>query len=156
MLICLCSLFSLIGFAMSERAFAAGAEEVLVSETVQELPDGSSIVITVKEQPISTYAASYMKAGTKTYSMKNSEDEVLWEFVLHGTFLVRAGVSATCSSASTSYNIYHPDWYYVNSSSYYSGNKAYGNATFEHTFIVTIETRECSVTLACDANGNLS
>lgn len=133
------------------------SSEVLVSQTVEFLPDGTSILITISEVPVSTYSTSYTKTGTKTYSSRNSNGEILWQFSVQGTFVVNTGVSATCTKAAHSYNILHSDWNYVSGSSHYSGNSAIGDGEFEYKFLfIPIETRTCNVILSCDQNGNLS
>ena len=136
-----------------------GANETIVSKTVEYFDDGNSVIITIAERvaKVADRATAYSKSGSKTYTMCNSSGNVLWKFTVHGTFSVNAGVSATCTKTSYSTSNIASGWSLKTGSSYASGNKAIGDGTFEHKvlFIVT-ETKSCHVVLTCDVNGNLS
>lgn len=131
----------------------------IISETVEYFDDGSSIVITVAESAntIITRANAYSKSGSKTYTAKNSSGEILWKFIVNGTFSVNTGVSATCISTSYSKSNLASGWSLKTGSSYASGSQAIGDGTFQHkTLFVVTDTKSCHVVLNCDANGNLS
>ena len=131
--------------------------EILISQVEHELADGTYLVITVSQSPDYSRANTRTVSGTKTHSCKNSDGEILWQFVVHGTFSVTEGVSATCTSASHSYRIVNTDWSYVTGSSSRSGNKAIGHGEFKKKILlITVDSRECDVTLTCNANGVLS
>ena len=79
------------------------ADGVIVNETIEYLPDGSSIVITViDETSIMPLATTFTKTGSKVYSARNPDGVIMWQFTVHGTFSVNSGVSATCTAASHS------------------------------------------------------
>ena len=131
---------------------------VVVSETVEYFPDGSSVVITVvDETPITPYGTVFTKTGSKYYNARNKDGEILWTFTVKGTFSVNTGVSATCTATSHTVNIVNTAWENETASTSRSGNKAMGYAKFiRKVLFVTVETREANVTLTCDNNGNLS
>lgn len=130
--------------------------EILISQEIKELSDGTSLVITVSQLPNTSRAVKSV-SGTKTYSGRNGDGVIMWQFKVHGTFSVNSGVSATCTAVSHSYSLPDDDWNYVEGSSYKTGNKAIGHGKFNRKLLfVTVETKECDVTLSCDVNGNLS
>ena len=131
---------------------------IIVSETVEYLPDGSSYVTTViDETPITPYATTFTKTGSKVYSARNSDGVIMWQFTVKGTFSVNSGVSATCTASSHSINIVEDAWQNKSASTSRSGNKAIGKATFiKKLLFVTVDTKDIQVTLTCDSNGNLS
>lgn len=130
----------------------------VVSETVEYFSDGSSCVTTViDETPITPYATTFTKTGSKVYTLRNKNGDILWKFTVKGTFSVNSGVSATCTASSYSINIVDTAWENESASASRSGNKAIGKATFvRKVLFVTIESKSCTVTLTCDSNGNLS
>ena len=129
----------------------------VVSETVEYLPDGSSIITTVIDETVPTRAATYTKTGSKVQSQVNSSGDIMWQFTVRGTFSVNPGVSATCTAVSHSVNIVNDAWENESASSWRSSNKACGTATcVRKVLFITVETREANVTLTCDSNGNLS
>ena len=132
-------------------------QAVIVSEHIWQISEDTYITVTTYEEAISIRASTYTKKGACVYKLNNKSGEVLWQFTIQGTFSVMSGVSATCTNASYSYQIYADNWHYVGASAYYSGNSAYGNAEFNRKLLgITIETETCSLVLSCDANGNLS
>lgn len=151
---CLCLLTAI--FVLPVSAEEADAE-ILISRTVEVQPDGSSVEILVYQSPVYTRGNSYSMSGSKVYNSTNAAGELLWTFKLTGVFKVVEGSSVYCTSASHSYTIAEDDWNYVSGSSYKSGNKAIGNAEFNRKVLgIVVETDTCTVTLTCDANGNLS
>ena len=151
---CLCLLTAI--FVLPVSAEEADAE-ILISRTVEVQPDGSSVEILVYQSPVYTRGNSYSMSGSKVYNSTNAAGEVQWTFRVTGVFKVVEGSSVYCTSASHSYTIAEDDWNYVSGSSYKSGNKAIGNAEFNRKVLgIVIDTGTCTVTLTCDANGNLS
>ena len=152
---CLLPLFTAI-FALPVSAEEADAE-ILISRTVEVQPDGSSIEILLYQSPVYTRGNSYSMSGSKVYNSTNAAGEVQWTFRVTGVFKVVEGSSVYCTSASHSYSIVNNNWNFVSGSSYKSGNKAIGNAEFNRKVLgIVVETDTCTVTLTCDANGNLS
>ena len=151
------SLFSATaGAATPAETTETPVNGVVVSETVEYLPDGNSVVITVvDETPVTPYGTVFTKTGSKYYNLRNKDGKILWTFTVKGTFSV--GVSATCTATSHSINIVDTAWQNESASTSRSGNKAKGYAKFiRKVLFVTVETREANVTLTCDNNGNLS
>lgn len=131
-------------------------DEIIISETIEKLDDDNYLVITVSQTLNKTRAANTV-SGTKTYSGRNGDGEILWQFKVHGTFSVNPGVSSVCTDVSHSYNLPSSNWNYVSGNSYKSGNKAIGHGKFNRKILlIVVETRECDVTLSCDVNGKLS
>ena len=132
-------------------------DEILISQEIQFLPNGSSLVISISQISNSSRATTRTVSGTKTYSCRNGDGEIMWQFMVHGTFSVVEGVSSTCTAVSHSYNISESSRSYVTGSSSRSGNKAIGHGEFKKKILlITVDTRECDVTLTCSANGVLS
>ena len=158
----LCCMVLLVGWlgmcCPVNAAEADGAtNEVLVSETVEVLPDGTVITISVYETPVQTRASSYHKSGKKTYTGWDSSGNKLWTLTVHGGFTVNEGVSATCAAATRSYGIYNDAWHYVTSSAYASGSSAIADGEFcKKALGITVETKTAHVVLTCDKYGNLS
>ncbi len=131
----------------------------IVSENTEYFSDGTSVTITVSQlkNSTATRGTTYTKSGTKSYTLRNESGAILWVFTLKGTFKVNSGVSATCTSTSYSTSNLASGWELDSASTYASGNKAIGDATFKHkTLFITTDTKSCHVVLTCDANGNLS
>lgn len=131
----------------------------IISQETEYFSDGTSMTITISEEEISSLprATTYTKSGTKSYTLKNSDGDVLWTFTVKGTFSVNSGVSATCTGTSYSTSNLASGWELDSASTYASSNKAIGDATFKHkTLFITTDTKSCHVTLTCDENGNLS
>jgi len=107
---------------------------------------------------ITTYGmrASGSKSGTKTFNYYNNSDVRQWKAVLTGSFSY-TGSSATCTSSSMDVTIYDSNCYVYSKSASKSGNTASGSATVGEKLLgVTVSTVPVSLTLKCDANGNLS
>ncbi len=151
-------------FIMSVCSFNVGAvsqaepEFKVISETVEYFDDGSSVITTICEYVTpQSRASTNTVSGTKTKTVKNSDGEVLWKFKVTGTFSVNEGVSATCTAASYSVSDLASSWSLKSATATRSSNKAIANGTFQKKvlFVIT-NTQDCTVTLQCDANGNLS
>ncbi len=149
---------TLFSFTASANAATANIPYRLISETVEFLDDGSSVITSVYEYGLpQSRGSTYSKTGAKTRTAKNVDGEVIWKFKVTGTFSVNTGASATCTAASYSVSDLSNGWELKSATATRSGNKAIANGTFQRKvlFIVT-DTQDCSVTLQCDANGNLS
>lgn len=94
--------------------------------------------------------------GTKTYNYYNSSNVRQWKVVLTGSFSY-TGSSASCTSSSMDVTIYNSNCYVLSKSASKSGNTASGTATVGEKLLgVTVSSIPVSLTLSCDANGNLS
>lgn len=157
----ICSILLFVGcFVIVPRVNAAEYERfgelILVSETVEYLEDGSSIITSVYEELVQTRSNLYDKAGSKVYRYRNADGEVLWTLTVSGEFRVIEGASVTCTSASCSTAIYNDAWSCTRKSASPSGNQAVANGVFEMTVLgIVISTENVNVTLSCDPYGNL-
>lgn len=160
-LLCLMLITSVFAGAATPAVDASSGNDIsferVISEQVIQLDDGKEVVVTIYSTPVSTYAMSYSRVGTKKFSMRDEAGSIMYEFSLQGVFQVNKGVSVVCISASHDYETYHSGWRYVSGSSHTNANKAFGHATFEGMVdSVTLLTREIDLVLTCDENGNLS
>ncbi len=133
--------------------------ERVVSTTTEYLDDGTIIEIVVSEefQNVMPLSNTYTKTSFKTYNCKNSDGTVLWWFKLSGQFDVNEGVSSVCTSSWYSHSILNDSWSLKSATTSKSGNKALADATFvRKVLFITAETKDISLTLTCDKNGNLS
>lgn len=131
----------------------------IISEETEYFADGTSVTVTTYQEKnaISPCGTTYKKSGAKSYTARNGNGEITWVFTLKGTFEVNSGVSAKCISTSYSTSNIASGWELDSASTYASGNKAIGDATFIHkTLFITTDTKSCHVVLTCDVNGNLS
>lgn len=100
--------------------------------------------------------ASGTVTGNKTYTYYDSNDDAQWKAVLTGKFTY-TGSGATCTSSSVSTTIYDSSWTVISKSATKSGNKAKASVKMGDKVEGTITTTvPVSLTLSCDANGNLS
>lgn len=115
--------------------------------------DGS--YMTVKTTVIHTRAAGSV-TGNKTYTYYDSEGTTRWMAVLTGSFSY-TGTTATCTASNVNVSIYGAGWYVSSKSATKSGNTASASVTMGRRVAgVTIMTVPVSLSLSCDANGNLS
>lgn len=157
----ICSILLFVGcFVIVPRVNAAEYERfgelILVSETVEYLEDGSSIITSVYEELVQTRSNLYDKAGSKVYRYRNADGEVLWTLTVSGEFRIIEGASVTCTSASCSTAIYNDAWSCTRKSASPSGNQAVANGQFQKTLLgIVVDTENVNVTLSCDPYGNL-
>lgn len=132
---------------------AYAAEPAQTEETVTYFEDGSYLVTTVSENGS---RASGTKTGYKNKYYYNDSGELLWQATLSATFTYN-GSSATCTAANCSVSINDSSWYVVTKSASRSGNTATAVLTMGKTAMgVTTTKSTYTITLSCDANGNLS
>ena len=156
--ICLLSSFgfSIVAGAAEENSLVECSALMEVSKDTQYFEDGSYLVTTIKASP-SSRASIYTRTGTKEVILYNSSDEVQWNYYLIGTFTVETGVSAVCTNSTYSYTIVNDKWSLKSHNNYYSGNIAYGEATFKKkVLLITTNTYDIEIYVACDANGVIS
>lgn len=121
-------------------------EVTVISEAVQDIS---------KSDSMSMLSSSYYKSGTKMFRQFNSSGQMIYTFSLHATFLIQPGVYVRCINSSYSHSIYNSTWSLSSGSSYYTNDRAYGNATFiKRVLFVPIETHHVSITLSCTASGS--
>jgi hypothetical protein len=143
--------------ANSERSNVVSNEMVLVSESVKYLDNGLILVTTITESIASNPRSTYTKSGTKTETIRNSSNEILFSLSVHGTFTVNPGVSAVCTSSRVSHTINSSAWSLHSSSASRSGNRAMATGLFQRKFLfVVVDSLQIDLTLTCSVNGVLS
>ena len=151
------ALLILVGMAVPAFALERNQTAEITSSEKYMLTNGDYCIVTVTETVENSRAVSFYKSGSKTYKYYTSSDVLVWTFTVNGEFTVNQGVSAKCIGTSYTYSIKNSDWSLSSASTHGSGNKAYGNATFTmKNNVGVVNNQSCSVTLTCDANGNLS
>lgn len=141
----------------------ASADEFKNEPEIICYEDGSYTIITMEEQlaPVDGCTAGLKaitstKNASKTYTHYDSSGSVVWAVTLSASFTFD-GTTSTCTAASCSISIYNSAWYTVSSSTSRSGNTATANVTMGRKVLgVTVQTIPITITLSCDANGNLS
>ena len=135
---------------------ASGASATDGAASVIYYDDGSYAVVTVAASPVVTYANTYQVTGWKTFDLYNDKNELQWTYKLIGTFRVVEGESVTCISSTYESTIYDSHWSLTDHSNSYSGNMAYGTATYKRKVLfVTTNTQDIDLALGCDRYGNI-
>lgn len=115
--------------------------------------DGSYIIVELINKGA---RASGTISGGKAYTYYGSNGASAWKAVLNGTFNY-TGSGATCTASSVDVTIYDSSWYIISKSANKSGSTATGSVTMGlKSAGVTVSRVPVSLTLSCDANGNLS
>lgn len=154
---CLFIVVLVLFFTVFPSANAAEGSPILVSETVEQVGDDLYLTISVYEFQTDTRSSTFQKSGSKVYAARDSNGNVLWKYTISGIFTVNQGVSAVCTTAVGSHEIYDSNWHFNGDSTYASGKQAIADAEFyKKMFGIKVETKSCHVVLTCDANGNLS
>lgn len=125
--------------------------------------DGSYMIVTIAEGPetyaptvVGTNAVAATKSGSKTYTHYNSSGTLLWSATLTAAFSYN-GSTASCTSANCTVSISNNAWVVISKSCTRSGNTATANVTMGRQAAgITIQIIPITITLSCDANGNLS
>ena len=144
-------------------AIPASAEGKAEPLDVIYYEDGSYTVITIAEDFSSAPRSSArvmntagVKSGSKTFSHYSDGGVLAWAATLSASFQYN-GTSATCTAASCSVSISNSAWYLISKSTSQSGNTATAEVSMGRKLLgVTVRTINCTITLSCDANGNLS
>lgn len=145
------SIVLLVTFLFSSIPLTGYAEEN--SSPIIFFDDGSYLLMSIQSIDI---RATGTKTGTKKADYYSSSDELLWNVTLRGTFSY-TGTSADCTSTTCNVTVYNSSWYEVSKSATKSGATAYCEATLGQKFLgITIDKKTVSMSLSCDANGNLS
>lgn len=114
--------------------------------------DGSYMTVEVIYSPL---RATWSVTGNKQYTYYESNSVPQWKAVLTGTFAY-TGSSASCTESSVDVTIYNSAWYIGSKLASKSGNTAKASVTMKRTHNDVNATVPVSLTLTCDANGNLS
>lgn len=154
----LISILTIVMLLLSSSCFvhASEASNSTVSTDIEYFDDGSYMVTTIEESA-TPRASELTKTGSKTVDYYNSDDELLWRYVLTGKFYVVINVSAECIESTYSYTIYDDNWSLTAHDNYGEANVAYGTATFtKKVLFVTTSTQDIEVALTCDLRANLT
>lgn len=123
------------------------------------LDDGGYIKIelVVSDSP-QTRASTFTKTGSKFVTNYDSDDNIIWQYTLTGSFLVESGVSATCTDSTYSTVSNSISWTFSNCSATRSGNEAFGVGTVKRKTLLlfVVETVDIDISIKCDVNGQLS
>lgn len=115
--------------------------------------DGGYIIMYIEE--LGT-RVSNSKTGSRVFEYYNNDHEIQWRATLTGTYLY-TGTTATCTSSRCDVVIYNSAWYVISKSSGMLGAKATAELSMGRKVLgVTVERKNVSMALSCDANGNLS
>ncbi len=126
-----------------------------ISETDNVIYLDNGDYITIDLSSVDT-RASGTKTGSKTYTYRNSSGDEEWRAVLKGTFSY-TGSSATCTASSCTVTITNTAWYQVSKTASKSGASAVAELTMGRKFLgITVDKETVSMSITCDANGNLS
>ncbi len=107
------------------------------------------------QSPFAIFATGNTITKTKTSLFKDASGNTLWQVSITGTFEYN-GITSKCTSCSHSASS-SSAWIIESSSSYKSGNTATANATAKVIGVNGIsQSYSRSVTIKCDANGNIS
>lgn len=121
--------------------------------------DGSYAVITITyglASNVEVNTSKSIKSGSKTFSYYDDSGALKWTATLTASFTYD-GSTSSCTSANCTVTIYDSDWYVISNNSGYTGNTATANVTMRRRYLgVTVKTVPVTITLSCDANGNLS
>lgn len=149
----LITMLPLTAFASADlNQISETADEVMVQEIHYE--DGSTLEIITSWKPTAQDRGT--KTGTKVYNKRDASGALEWKAMLTASFTY-TGTSATCTSASCSVSIYNSSWYTVSNSTVRSGNTAIAYLKMGYSILgSTPITYSYTITLSCDANGNLS
>lgn len=138
-------------------AKTAEPTSTIVSETTEYFADGSSVTTTIQEESVNITRALTTKSGSKTDIVKDSNGNVLYKFKVTGTFAIYSNGNCNCTSATRSHTIVASGWSCKTSEAHTSGASAVATGTFVKKVLgITTASKDTTVTLTCDANGNLS
>ena len=133
-------LLPVVGYA------AEGEKEIM------HFADGSYLLI---ELSANGSRATEQVTGNKKYTYYDGNNTAQWRATLTGTFTY-TGSSATCTASSVDMTIYNSDWYVSYKTAGKSGNKATASVMMKKTSDKVTSSVPVSLTLSCDASGNLS
>ena len=137
-----CSIVCLMLFLLLSCFCVAPAFAVDLPETTTEViryEDGSYLTIELAVYDSIVARVTGTVSGRKVTSYRNSDNELLWDFTVHGTFKYD-GTTATATDASYSYNIYNSAWKLKSAEAYCSGNQAIAEGKFNGGFLLNRST----------------
>lgn len=125
-----------------------------VNQDIKYYEDGS-YVITEVENGISVFSSG-SKTQSKTSTYYDRDGERQWSVTLKSSFTY-TGSSATCTSASVSYNIYDSAWKVKEANASRSGRTATGEFLVKKYWLgIITNTVPITIITTCDNNGNIT
>lgn len=159
-LVCFCMIFLgciIMAPTANTSEITTVSNQIMVSEKIQYLDDGSMLITTVYEEMNDARFTTLNKAGSKVYTRRDANGEVLWTFTVMGEFLIIDGVSVTCTSSTCSANIVESTWRCTRQFAERSGSQAVADGTFILKLLgITVKEENVELALSCDVYGNLS
>lgn len=146
----LCTVFLVACCAVGASAASPDDGREIISQTIEYLEDGSSIVTVVSMDPVQAYSTTV--SGSKSSTWRNSSGEDIWAVVVYGTFEYQYGSYSYASSAADEVLLYSSRCSLQSRNSYCSNNRAVATASVNYNSVPSSMT----VSLACDTNGRLS
>ncbi len=154
LLVCILMLTTAIYPASAVSAEPSGT---IISETTEYFEDGSSVTTTIRLEETNITRALQTLSGSKTKTKTNSDGDILYKLTVNGTFAIYSNGTVNATSATRSHTIVASGWSCKTSEAHTSGAKAIATGTFVKKVLgITTATQDLSVTLSCNANGNLS
>ena len=155
-------LFIILSLLLLTNLFNVNAAEPVVEVNddteVIYYDDGSYLVIEITESTNQIQPRAPMtKTSTKSATKYDRNDEILWIFELHATFLIEIGQYAQCTNATYSVDIRDNAWKFSDGSTSTLNNIGYAYGTFKHKVLgITVQTIEVELSLASDIYSNIS
>lgn len=138
-------MFFALLFVLNLAVIPAAAADVATGDTIY-YEDGSYAVIT---QGSATRSSTDKE---KSYIYYNPQGQRCFTYTLYASFTYN-GVTSSADSCHYRAAIHRQGWDMKSHSEYVSGSTAYGRAVFTGP---NGETRNVSLTLTCDKNGNVT
>ena len=155
-IICFIILASLVFNTIPASMQGASLEELFDSTNILNIvsfSDGSQLI---EMKPIINRANSSSITGSKNYYYLDGDGNISWDAVITGTFTFN-GTTSYCTASSCTTTVYSGNWHEAVNNASYAGNSAFASVTMELRFLfIVVKTQNLSLTLTCDANGNLS
>lgn len=130
----------------------ASAAQTTENEHVVYYADGSYLVITTTE----SLSRASVKTACRNYRYYNALDDLEWMAKLSASFRYN-GTDVVCTASNLDIYIYYTNWYVVAQNEYRSGATAVGEYTMGRQVMgAPISETAYTITITCDANGNLS
>lgn len=149
----------IISMSFSNLVFAFPQTSPLSNTEYTYFPDGSYIISGIADEPsnnnlYTTYARTATKSKTSTYY--SNSNVKLWYVKVTGTFTYNTKTS-TCTNSKVSAESYSNTWKISNKSASKSGSTATASATAkQYQGVSVLQTKQETVKLTCDKNGNFS
>lgn len=117
------------------------------------LEDGNYMLVSVQTSPA---RVANTVSGSKTFTVCNAYDEVLWKVKLTATFAY-SGAWYTCTKVSADVTIYNSNWYVITKNPFRSNNNASVELVMGRKLAgVTVEQPHYVFTMTCNIDGTIS